>query len=185
MYATEKESLCQIIKSQIHRYREFHVEDLYKLIYQATCGGKHLLKNKRTARKMLREEWEDAEKILKGETLLEMIDPRGKIMRVNIRVYKKIGGSFARFFDIFVCSGEKYVKDEKRLALYWQYVLEMVSKGDIPFEKETLKSFWDDVERKGFPPIHHNKAYVEANRPSYRLVLKSLWEESEIGKGFV
>lgn len=175
MYLTERDSLCQIVKNQIKRYREFHVEDLYKLVYQATCGGEHLLKDKRLAKEILHEEWEEAEKILKRETLLEMIDPCGEIMRVNIRIYKKIGGSFVHLFDIFRRSGEKYVKDEKRLALYWQYVLDMASKGDIPFEKEMLKSFWDSVERRGFQPVHHSKAYVEVNHPSYRVVLKSLF----------
>ena len=183
--ATEKDLLCQIIQKQIRRYKEFKVEDLYKLIYQVTCGGGHLLEDRRIAEKMLHEEWENAGKILKGETLLEMIDPRGGILRVNIRIYKKIGGSFARLFDLFIRSAESYKKDERRLILYWQYVLEMVSKDDIPFEEKTLTAFWNEVEKKGFPPIHHSKSYVEANCPSYRVVLKSLWEESKIGRDFV
>ena len=178
----EKDSLCQIIQKQIHRYREFNVEDLYKLIYQVTCGGGHLLGDKRLVKEMLREEWEDAGKIRKGETLLEMIDPQGEILRVNIRVYKKIGGSFDRFLNLFIQSAENYKRDERRLILYWQYIMEMVSNNDIPFEKQTLMSFWEGMKQNNFPPVHHSKAYVEANHPLYRIVLKSLWEEFKMSQ---
>ena len=56
---------------------------------------------------------------------------------------------------------------------------------DETIEVKAEKKYEIEVEKKGFPPIHHSKSYVEANRPSYRVVLKSLWEESKIGRDFV
>jgi len=176
---TEKDYLHQIILDQLRRHPGFGVEDLYKMVYQATCGGDHILTNKSEAKKMLREEWENSGRIPKGETLLEMIDPRGEIMRVNLRVYKKIGGTLQRLFDIFVRSAQGFKKDQERLVAYWETIMEWAEQGDIPFSKDVLEDFLIDVGRKGFPALHHSESYVDANRPSYRVVLKRLWEGFE------
>jgi len=176
---TEKEYLYRIIQDQLRRHPGFGVEDLYKMVCQATCGGDHLLKNRSEAKRMLREEWENSERIPKGETLLEMIDPRGEVMRVNLRVYKKIGGTLQRLFDVFVRSAQKFEKDRKRLVVYWEAIMKLAEKEEVPFSKDVLEDFWIDVGRKGFPAVHHSDAYVDANRPSYRVVLKRLWEGFE------
>ena len=173
---TEIGFLQHIIQDQLHRHSGFKVDDLYKLMYQATCGGEHFLTNKSKARKNLIEEWESMERIPKGETLLEIIDPRGEIMRVNLRVYKKIGGTVQKIFEYFIRSVEAFKKDQDRLVRYWEAIMEMAKKETIPFSRGILEDFYIDVGRKGFPAIHHSESYLDANRPSYRLVLKGLWE---------
>jgi len=90
---TERDYLLQIIEDQFRRHPGFQVEDLYKIVYQATLGGDHLLRDKVAAERMFREEWENLGKIQKGEFLLEVIDPKGEVLRVNLRVYRKIGGN--------------------------------------------------------------------------------------------
>ena len=173
---TERDYLLQIIQDQLRRRSGFKVEDIYKMVYQATCGGDHLLSNKSKAKKMLREEWDTLDKIQKGEPLLEVIDPLGQVLRVNLRVYRKIGGAPKKMFDVFVQSAKEFKKDQRRLIRYWQIIMEMVEKGEILFSRDVLEDFLIDVGKKDFPVVHHSESYTDANRPAYRVVLKDLWE---------
>ena len=175
----EKQYLHRIIQDQMRRHEGFGVEDMYKLVYQATCGGEHLLRNKSAANKKLREEWKNTEKMPKGEPLLEIIDPRGEVMRVNLRVYKKIGGNLERLFTVFVRSAAEFKKDRERLAAYWEVLMAFAKRGEIPFDRGALEDLWIEMGMKGFPAVHHSERYVDANRPSYRVVLKRLWMASE------
>jgi hypothetical protein len=176
MELEEKEILLQILKDQIRRHPGFYVEDLYKLIFQVTCGGSHLLENHSEVEKSLQDEWNNTERIPKGETLLEVIDPRSEVIRINIRVYKKISGKRDILHQIFIQSAQSFRKDHDRLIRYWEMILDMAGKNEIPFSKEILEDFLIEQGEKKFPAIHHSKAYIDWNRPSYRVVLKKLWE---------
>jgi len=178
---TERDVLYRIVQDQLRRHAGFGIEDLYKMMFQATCGGEHLMKNKAEAKKILFDEWEHLDKVQKGEPLREVIDPRGEVLRVNLRVYKKIGGNPRRLFGIFVRSAKDFLSDRDRLIRYWKFLVEMTKSGEIPFSKDDLEDFWIDVERKGFPAVHHTKAYAEANQPAYRVVLQHHWGAS-VGK---
>jgi hypothetical protein len=180
---TERDFLLNIIEDQLRRHPGFRVEDLYKMLYQACFGGDHLIKDKAKARKRLQEEWNNTDKIPKGETLIEIIDPRGDVMRINLRIYKKIRGTADRLFDLFVQSAEQFEKDRDRLIRYWGYVMEMVENGEIIFSKSILQDFWIDMGKEGFPAVHHSESYFDANRPAYRIVLKKLWEGFEEKRG--
>jgi len=175
----EKEILLQIIKDQIRRHRCFYIEDLYKLIFQITCGGIHHIESRSRAEKKLKDEWNNTEKIPKGETLLEIIDPMGEMMRVNIRVFKKISGQRKRLFNVFMKSAEACKKDEKRLIRYWEMIMDLAEKQTIPFSKDILEDFLIEQGKRDFPDIHHSDGYLDCNRPSYRVVLKRFWEGFE------
>ena len=176
---TEEAYLHHIIQDQLRRHQGFQVDDLYKMIYQTTYGGEHFLHDKTKARKMLQEEWENTERIPKGESLLEIIDPRGEIMRVNLRIFKKVGGTVRQIFDLFVRSAREFEEDRERLVQYWETIMNMAERGEIPFSKDILEDFYIEMGRKGFPVIHHSESYIDANRPAYRIVLKKLWEGFE------
>lgn len=173
---TERDYLLRILEDQFRRHSGFRVDDLYKIVYQATFGGDHFLRDKSAAERMLREEWENLEKVQRRESLLEVIDPRGEVLRVNLRVYRKIGGNPQQMFDIFVRSAEEFNKDRERLVEYWTNITEWAQEGKIPFQKGILEDFFIEMGRKEFPAVHHSESYVDANRPAYRVILKRLWE---------
>ena len=181
---TEKENLCQILQNQFHRHMNMEVIDLYKLIYQITYGPNHLLENQDQAKAMLREEWENTEKIVAGETLLEVIDPLDQIIRINLRIYKKVGGKSDHLFNLMVQSAQLFQKDGERLIRYWNWITEWARNPEWFFPKKDLDHFWAEMEKEHFPMCHHSKSYIDANRPSYRIVLKHLWMDRESnGKG--
>ena len=175
----ERDILLHIIQDQLRRHPGFRIGDLYKMLHQICYGGEHLLKNRAKARKALQEEWNNTEKIPKGEPLIEIIDPRSEVMRINLRIFKKIGGTPHRLFDVFIRSAEQAKPDRERLILYWGYIMDMMRAGDIPFSKALLEDFWIDKGKEGFPAIRHSESYIDANRPSYRVVMKNLWEGFE------
>ena len=178
----ERKYLLEIVHDQMKRYTHFAVVDMYKLVHQAVFGPAHLIDNETKARNLLWEEWETLEKVRKGESLLEMIDPKGEIIRVNLRVYKKIGGSKHHLFDIMMRSAGKVPKDDSRFIDYWREIEGMAHRGEIPFEREELNDLLIEKGRLEFPPAHHSKQYVETNQPAYRLVLKQLWEGFKTGQ---
>jgi hypothetical protein len=173
---TEQDQLRTIIEEQVRRYHGFGIEDLYKLVYQATCGGGHLIKNRVKAKRVLQKEWLILGRLQRGERLLEIIDPLGKIVRVNLRIYKKMGGQLQRFFTLFVESSKLQKEDKPRLNRYWNDIITMSEAGEIAFSSQQLVGFWKRMEEKGLPPISHSEGYVEYNRPAYRVIQKQLWE---------
>ncbi len=181
---TEKEQLFHILKDQFYRHPKYQVVDLYKLIYQIVFGPRHLLENQAEAKVLLQEEWEHTEKSPSGEALLEVIDPLDQIIRINIRIYKKVGGKPDPLFDLIVRSAQLFQKDSERLMRYWQWITDWVEDQDCPFAKRELDRFWAEVEAEHFPPKHHSKTYMDTHRPSYRIILKRLWmAEVDHGKG--
>ena len=173
---SEKEFLLAVIQDQIRRYPKMKPVDLYKLVFQITCGGEHLLQNRKEAKKMLDEEWASLDKVQKGESLLEPIDPLGEVIRVNLRVYRKIGGTPAKLFDTFLRSAKEFKRDEQRLGTYWELLMEMAENGRIPFKKQDLEDLYIEMGRKKFPSAHHSKPYIEHHKPAYRIILKQFWE---------
>jgi hypothetical protein len=173
---TEREMLLQIIQDQIRRHPGFYIRDLYKMVYQATCGGSHLLLNSDEVKKNLQKEWDQTERIPKGESLLEVIDPRCEVMRVNIRIYKKIGGTPVHLLRIFKQSVKSFPKDKNRFIATWEMAMDLAEDSEIPFSRSLLEDFLIEQGKNDLPAVHHSDQYIESNRPSYRIVLKKLWE---------
>jgi hypothetical protein len=172
----EKDLLNKIIQDQLRRYSGFQIRDLYKLIYQICLGGHHLMTNPTMAKKALLEEWKTLDKVNKGEPMLEIIDPLGEVMRVNLRVYRKIGGTPESLFRIMKESVSHFIVSRDRFIRYWDKVMYLSEKEEILFSHGDLEDFWIDMGRKDFPAIHHSDSYTERNRPAYRVILKSYWE---------
>ncbi len=173
---TAKDALREIIQDQLGRHAGFRIQDLYKLLHQAAFGGGHLLADRSQVLARIREEWQVMERIPKGETLLEIIDPAGEIMRVNLRLYKKTGGTPEEMADLFIQSAKMVQPDRKKLVQTWEAVTEMAKSDQIRLSVDEMEDFWIEMGRKDFPPAHHSDSYIEVNRPAYRIVLKKMWK---------
>lgn len=172
----ERTYLKTIIQDHLTHHRGFRVQDLYKMLHQATCGNAHLLVNPEDAEASLFSEWTDLDRVQKGESLLEVIDPSGKMIRINLRVYRKMKNTPLDLLKSIKRTAEYFVRDEQRLVRYWESIMEWSVSGEIPFGKDEVEDFWIDMGCQGFPAVHHSEAYTAANRPAYRIVLKSFWE---------
>lgn len=176
LLSSEKEILASIIIDQMHRYSEFTVQDLYKLFYQASMGNKHLMEDEEKAKEDLESEWRELGKVKSYESLLEVIDPAGLLMRVNLRVYKKTGGQIESLFAIMKTSADQFRINLNMLGCYWNIAGELAGTDQIPLLFSDLTNFWRGIEERGFPEISHSDQYEEIHEPAYRVVMKSLWE---------
>ena len=169
------EALLNVLQDQYRRYDHIEAVDLYKLIYQVSFGAKHSLKDIEAARAGLMEEWRELGKLRKGEALLDQIDPEGLICRVNLRIYRKTGGTPEALWDIFKMSARDHAAEPSKFHDYWKMIIEMAGAHAIPARVEVLHAFWDEMKAGDFPPSHHSVGYIEANAPAYRLVMTQRW----------
>ena len=179
MDAIERENLLQVIRQQLTLYPKFDVQDLYKLCYQITQGGIHYIHEMATARNDLSIEWRGLTDPFLNEPLIEHIDPRQKLIRVNLRPFREQGGTPQQILNLFERSLKSFAPDEQKLSVYWSAVIDMVETVEVSFKRKALKEFWKAMEENGFPPVRHSKAYRKIHQPSYRLVLLKYWEGKE------
>lgn len=178
--ALERENLLQIIRKQIVLYSKFEVQDLYKLCYQITQGGVHYIHEMASARHDLSVEWRSLKDPFFHEPLIENIDPKHKLIRVNLRPFKEQGGTPEQILNLFERSLKAVIPDEKRLEGYWNAATEMVEAMELPFTKHAIYTFWETMKENGFPHVRHSRPYRRIHKPAYRLVLLKYWEGKDL-----
>ncbi len=179
-HAELKVRLKKIILDQIRRHPGFQVEDLYKLLSQAVFGGGHLLHHH--ALEMLQAEMANLPRFDEVVPLVESIDPKGIIYRINLRPYKKGGGVPEILFTVMQESAQfmKGKGNAKHFLNYWDLCEKLARADSIPFTEKALVDFRAFFVKKNFPVIHHSPAYMEANQPAYRIVAEKFLKKYKI-----
>lgn len=175
-----KTNLKKIILDQSRLHPGFKVEDLYKLLSQAVFGGGHLLHHH--ALEMLQEEMANLPRFDEVEPLVESIDPKGIIYRINLRAYKKRGGVPEILFTVMQESAQcmKGKGNAKHFLNYWHQCEKLAGAGSIPFTEQTLVDFRTYFVKENLPVIHHSPAYMKASRPAYRIAVKKIIKKYNI-----
>ena len=106
------------------------------------------------------------------EPAIDPISADEKIVRVNLSPYLAGGGNMDILLAGFIRTAKEYKGTEAQLKRYWQYTEEMSDEGALGFEINEMENFFAEMEKKGFPAIHHSKAYKDAYQPAYRVVLQ-------------
>jgi len=178
-----KEGWMNLILEHLNRYPEMEVQDLYKLIYQATLGPAHLGTNEEIILSYLNREVE----LINADTeidLVENISPSGKYVRINLKKFKDKGGNVKLLVNAIALSAKEKVLSERiplgNMEIFnkrWEMIARMVDSGDLPFDKEEFRQFSDFIISNKSEIPHHSKKYRECYSPSYRVVLKNYWDE--------
>jgi hypothetical protein len=158
-----------ILADQIARYPQMEVQDLYKLILQATMGSEHAISSVDAARSWLRRELAS---LPEGpeEPISDEISSDGNIVRVNLRPFIQSGGDPSSLLDAFVRTANEYRGTEERLRDHWSLTERMAEDGELPFEVSQMRAFIEKAEGDGFPAVHHSTRYEEAYHPAYRVI---------------
>lgn len=155
---------------------ELRIEDAYKWLYHATLGGEHAIRDATGPREWLAREWASLSEPLSDEPLVVPLDPEGRILRVNLRPYKRRGGDREMLLAVFVASAERFRPTKSVFLDAWNALGQRLAKGEIG---KLTKSEWDRLDRScaalSYPPIHHSAAYSAAYSPAYRVVLGEMW----------
>jgi len=169
--ANEKSAFQKVVHGQLQRYPAMQIQDLYKLVHQATMGNEHLMTDSATVHGYLIHEMENIQ-ASSDEPLLEEISPDSEVMRLNLRPFKARQGDHRVLFQAMMQTTRTFQKSPQRLEQYWRDLEQMAKSGAIAFDATAMQSFFREMREQGFPAVHHSAIYEEKYAPAYRAILK-------------
>ena len=170
------ETLSQILTSHITRTPAMQVQDLYKLLHQATLGSGHAVHNELTARDGLMREMSEMGSG-PDDPLIDSISPDGLIMRVHLRPYIAAGKDPQVLLKAFIRTANEWRGSEKTFKAYGQSACQFADEGLLPFSGKSLLSFFAKMAERHFPAVHHSEVYERFYRPAYRVVARQYLEK--------
>jgi hypothetical protein len=167
--AHEEAAFRHILCGQIQRYPLLAVQDLYKLVIQASFGSEHAVADPATARRRLALELDGLDDGPE-EPLVDLISPDEQVARVHLRPYVASGRAPSCLLEAFLQTAQTYRGSESTFYRFWGYAECLATAGLLPFMRPTLQRFFVDMQARGFPAVRHSAAFAAAYRPAYRVV---------------
>ncbi|MBN1562429.1 MAG: hypothetical protein JXA10_01220 [Anaerolineae bacterium] len=180
--------LITLLQTQLARYPQSEVADIYKLLHQATFGPGHLIDNKRAAREFLEQECDQLTPSTEA-ALVENIHPTGAIVRVHLRPYLALGARLNWLLDAFVRAAKQVAGDPAVMAARWQQFESycetactsgnaknnstgnVTNKAQAPsLSLREAQLFGKFRAAEGWPAVHHSPTYATAYQPKYRVL---------------
>ncbi|HKM29512.1 MAG TPA: hypothetical protein VJZ51_01980 [Bacilli bacterium] len=160
-----------IIRSYL-RYPKSTIEDLLKLVFQASFGGGHMIKDANESLLFLREE---CSKLKREKNLHELLYEyiSDDSVRINLRPYLECNFDLTYLNEIFVQSANTKVHNENVLNDYLKYLKGLIKNKLINFDYNNALAVISKFENSGFPLMHHSEEYRDAYKPAYRVVDKA------------
>jgi hypothetical protein len=149
----------------------FDVQDAYKWLFQATRGGEHAAPSRQAASAWLDREWSGLKSGPVDEKLWEPLCPGGEIGRLNLRPFQAQGGESDQLLDAFIASSRQYRPDQKVFSAAWAELgrrLKQKNIGGLGYAD--WKAFDAEMNKKGYPAVHHSREYHESRLPAYRII---------------
>jgi hypothetical protein len=167
--------------------------DVYKLIHQGVFGPGHMFASEQRVRARLKDELQELANQVKGqgarvtsrspvEGLIEEIDPRGKLVRVNlgsmVAAQSRMQAAECNMQNVSWVA-EAMVESARRVRGTPERMKRRLAaavswcEGNLPGEAAALKRLAVTAAESGYQAIHHSLAYRRAYRPAYRVVLMS------------
>lgn len=153
---------------------KMEMRDAYKWIYQATNGGEHAAPGEAAARKWLDPEWDAIGEPREDEKLWEPLCADGSIGRLNLRPFKKNGGTKDAVLEAFLRSAAEYKSDGGDFLSAWNELGKRLKKKDIgKLSHAAWKEFDAEMKAADYPAVHHSETYSNAYEPAYRIITKA------------
>ncbi len=166
-----RSNIKEEITNEIKRYPKLQIDDLYKFIHQAALGSEHAVKDSMAAINWMQRELSIMNKDYENN-LIDQLSPDGKLVRVNLRPYIKLGYDSNKLTTAFVKTANGYKGSINELKKYWKTLIQMAHQGEINFSIKELEAYYKQKEEEDFPAVHHSKEYEQLYFPAYRVVAK-------------
>jgi len=175
---SETDDVGVLVRKQQRLHPNLRIQDVYKLLFQGVMGVAHILGDKERARRYLEDEFTtvDVSEFL-NEPLVEDVSVSGGVARINLRPFKRLGLSIDRLFEAMILSAERMKENREEFIMLWNRFMKLVKVGKLDFNYENLVKFDKVIRDRGYPPVHHSKEYVNANKPAYRVVEKKVYQK--------
>ncbi|HVN49309.1 MAG TPA: hypothetical protein VMU30_10885 [Bacteroidota bacterium] len=177
-YAGQGQSITQNILEETHRHPKLTIQDIYKFAYQAAMGNEHLMTDTVTVRSYLQEEWNEIDSSY-NEPLVEYLSSDSSIARINLRPYKQRGGSMEQLVAAMLQTAKSIRPSFSLLKKFLADIVALADQFLIPFKAEEVRNYFQEMEAKHYPAVHHSNEYETLYHPAYRVIAGSLVHELE------
>ena len=160
-----------ILISHDHRYPEWEIPDLYKLIHQAALGSEHAVTDEAGVRKWL---FEELAHLSQGpdEPLLDPISADGRMIRVHLRPFASLSLDPEQLLQAFVRTAGFVHSPREILREYCSVAVDLAREGRLVHNTVQLREYFDRMHAAQFPAVHHSDRYEDVYRPAYRVVAR-------------
>ncbi len=171
--------------------------DIYKCLYQGEFGIGHSIDSAAMFRELLERELQRASGGL-DEPLWEQVAPDGAILRLNLRPYRQLfptelGRAVELLVDVCLASAAQVQGEPSRFLAALAAFQEANAQGELVaagrvfvFPPALVTAFLQQVQdfwtqQGGLPVLSHSAVYRRYNRPSYRVVSRTVLQQSPLG----
>jgi len=183
-------SLDEVLKQplfiQMKKYPKLQFSDVYKFIYQGSCGWAHLSKlgDETQIKEYLKQELSEALSPKEHDEIFEILDYETGLGRVNLRSWKEyFGEEIDLLWELMKKAQHNTPTTTDLFIKRWGEFTEWIDKGVIryPPEAEELVVNWISLIREiavdvkipvDLPLISHSVTYKNNYSPSYRLIIE-------------
>jgi hypothetical protein len=160
-----------IVLEHARRYPAWLAPDLYKLIHQAAMGSGHAVGEHQEARARLEQELTS---LGDGpdEPLLDPISPGGKLLRLHLRPFSRLGLPPEALLEAFLTTANRFTGQERVLKTYVIQSVELADHALIHIHLQDFTRYLQLVSSAGYPAVHHSEEYTLAYHPAYRVVAR-------------
>ncbi len=173
--SVEREAFQRLLLQHEQRFPKSRAEDYYKLISQSVFGIGHLIKGEASARTALEREIFTLGPPKAHEPLIEPLDPRGRMVRVNLRPFVAQNLSRDALLTVMMETAATVQADTALFLGRWNAFRELVKREEIDIPMEDFEAVDAFARDRDYPPLHHSDDYRGAYKPAYRVVLKDLF----------
>lgn len=161
--------VSQLLGHHLKRYPLMQLDDVYKLLHQAALGAGHAVDDAQKARAKLEEEVR-ALGPAGDEPIADVISPDGRLARIHLRPYLEAGHSIDALSDAFLQTAQTYPASPDKLAKFCGCLGDLTAAGGMPFSRDRVVEYFNDIARSDYPVVRHSQAYREGYKPAYRVV---------------
>jgi len=156
--------LESVVSAHLVRYPDMQIQDVYKLLHQATMGSGHAVTDPESARRWLERELAEMGDGI-PEPLIDPISADGQMARVHLRPYLAQGGNPQKLLSAFIHTANEFHGDEAVLKQEWDIATHI----EI-FPPAEMDDFIQKLQ--GYPAVHHSAIFTQRYRPAYRVILQ-------------
>lgn len=160
-----------LIKNQFAKYPKMEARDLYKFLHQAAMGSEHAVKDTTAVKVWMKNEIAGLDTTLIND-LAEPLSPDGNLVRINLRPYLKSGENPDDLLRAFISTANNHHGSKDTLVKYLNTVKELIKRKDIAVDETIFAALVNELEKSGYPAIHHSTVYEKTYKPAYRVVSK-------------
>ncbi|MCE7742219.1 MAG: hypothetical protein GOP50_07140 [Candidatus Heimdallarchaeota archaeon] len=181
---TKKSLLEHPLFFHLSKYPLLQCRDVYKFIYQGSCGWAHLTKlgDEKHVKNYLVKELSEAVDPVEIDEIFELLDKETRIGRVNLRSWKaQVGEDLDLLWELMIKAKQNTPETTELFIQRWGEFSDWIEQGIIMYPLGAEKSMkkWlvliSEIAQKvelavELPLVSHSPMYRKSYNPTYRLV---------------